>query len=268
MSIRTCLFTQSLFSLSLPDAIRAAADAGYSAVELACCAPHLDADTARTQGRDVAKEIGEAGLEVAALSLFSSFTDPETAASEVREALQFIALAPLFGSRVVKLTPGLPASVLSTDRHWQRLRRCVRLLVPAAEEYGVRLAVETHMRQLTDTLASTLRFLDMVPPERVGVTLDFSNLRFAGEEMREVIPALAGRIFHAHVKNGVVDSEGGWHFGALDKGKTDYEEVIALLREAGYDGFLSVECLGPEAGTDPVATIRRDLNVLRGYLGK
>lgn len=266
--MRISLFTQSLFVLPLPDAIRTAARVGYSAIELACAAPHLDDATARTRAAEVAEDIRETGLKVAALSLFNGFTNREGSADQIRTAAGFIALAPVFGADVVKLTPGPPASAAAGKEHWQSLTAAIGELIPVAKEAGVRLALETHMRQLTDTLASSLRFLDMVPQEHVGLTVDFSNMSFAGEHMRDAIPLLASRTFHTHVKNGFVDSQGNWHFGALDRGLTDYAEVIALLRSAGYDGFLSVECLGPEARTDPAGTARRDLEILKRYLAQ
>ena len=97
----------------------------------------------------------------------------------------------------------------------------------------------------------------------VGLTVDFSNLRFAGERLAEVIPAVAARTFHAHVKNGRIRPGGSWHFGPLDEGLTDYAEVLALLRQVGYDGYLSIECLGADARRDPPRTVRRDLDILK-----
>ena len=139
-------------------------------------------------------------------------------------------------------------------------------LAPEARKAGVRLAFEAHMRQLTDTLASSLQFLDMTPPDTAGLTIDFSNLSFAGEDLSEVIDVLKDRTINAHLKNGYVDQTGGGHFKALDDGMTDYERVLPLLRDAGYGGFLAIECLGTEAQVRPIETARRDLAILRRFL--
>jgi sugar phosphate isomerase/epimerase len=108
----------------------------------------------------------------------------------------------------------------------------------------------------------------MAPADVVGLTVDFSNLSFAGEKMDVAIPALKGRGYHTHVKNGYVDDKGGWHFQALDKGLTDYAKVLALLHETGYKGYLSIECLGEGAKARPVETAGRDLAILRGYMAR
>ena len=262
-----CLFSQSLFALNLSDAIVTTSMAGFSAIELACTTPHFDVETARKQPERVVRQVRDAGLGVAALSLFNNFTDPDGLDARIEAAAMYIRLAPVFETDLVKLTPGPPGSAEAAERHWQGVLRALDALIPLAREVGVRLAFETHMRQLTDTLASSLRLLEMTPADVVGLTVDFSNLSFAGEDMTEAIPAFGDRIFHTHVKNGHIDAEGGWYFHALDRGLTDYAQVISLLRRTGYGGYLSLECLGEDARQRPLETVCRDVEMLKRYLG-
>ncbi len=266
--MRISLFSQSLFALSLAEAVRATADIGFHAIELACIKPHLDHATALENPEGVAEQIRNAGLVVSALSLFNNFTALADVRDQIRMAETFIALAPLFGTKAIKMTPGPPASRDAGEEHWQCLADAVSELVPAARSAGVKLAFETHMKQLTDTLSSAERFLLMVPSDCVGLTVDFSSLSFAGEKMPRIISRLKDRIVHTHIKNGHTDSQGGWHFGSLDTGLTDYSEVLSLLKDAGYEGYLSIECLGPEAQAYPARTAQRDLAILDRYLGK
>jgi len=264
--LKIALFSQSLFALPLDEAISVAARIGYPALELACTGPHFDIELARHEPEKIAARVDEAGLEVSALSLFNTFTDRAQLDEQIETAATFIALAQLLDTHVVKLTPGPPGSAAATEEHWQCLGEAVSRLVPIAQEAGVRLAFETHMRQLTDTLASSQRLLALAPPDILGLTVDFSNLAFAGEKMADVVSALSGRIYNTHVKNGYIDADGGWHFQAIDQGLTDYAEVLPLLRDTGYDGYLSVECLGQDAAERPAETARRDLEILQRLL--
>jgi len=264
--MRPCLFTQSLFALPLHKAIRVAAQIGAPAVEIACWRPHLDRDRARWEGEGVAAQLRAAGLEVAALSLSNEFTDPACLDAQVAAAAQFIGLAGAFQTEMVKLTPGPPSSADATRQHWECLERAIGQLVPCAERAGVKLAFETHMRQLTDTLESSLRLLNLAPHESVGLTVDFCNLAFAGEDLAEAVRLLGPRTFHTHVKNGHVGAAGEWHFTALDTGLVDYATVLGLLSGLGYAGCLSIECLGPEAQSAPADTARRDLGILNCWL--
>jgi sugar phosphate isomerase/epimerase len=118
------------------------------------------------------------------------------------------------------------------------------------------------MRQLTDTLAGSKRLLEIAKSDLVGLTVDFSNLTFAGENMPEVISALAGRIYNTHIKNGTIGEDGSWHFHSLDTGLTDYLQVLSLLRDINYTGYLTIECLGSDANEKPFETAKRDLDIL------
>jgi inosose dehydratase len=260
------LFSQSLFALNLDEAIKATARIGYPAMELACASPHFDLATARREPKRIAALIREAGLTVSALSLFNNFTDSNCLEEQIQSAETYIRLAPLFGTKLLKMTPGAPASAQATDAHWNSLKKALKYLIPLAEKFGVRLAFETHMRQLTDTLASSKRFLEMAGSGLVGLTVDFSNMAFAGEKMPCVIDAFCGRIYNTHLKNGYIDKAGGWHFQALNEGYIDYPELLRLLRDAEYDGYLTVECLGAEAKEKPVETAARDLKILKQYI--
>jgi len=262
------LFSQSLFALPLDQAIQATADIGFPAMELACARPHFDLEMAGHGAKNLAERIELAGLVVSALSLFNNFADATCLGAQVDAAMAFIRLAPQFKTQTVKLTAGPPASADATTEHWRCLEHVMGQLVPVAKEVGVRMAFETHMGQLTDTLASSKRLLQIAPSDAVGLTVDFSNLAFAGENVSQVISDLHGRIYNTHLKNGYIDAHGGWHFQALDEGLTDYSLVLQMLRDAGYDGYLTIECLGLDAKEKPIETARRDLEILERYLGQ
>ncbi len=264
--MRISLFSQSLAGLSLEEAVRVTAEAGFSAIEIMCVNPHFGLDEARSDPERVAGWVERSGLSVSALSLSNNFTDKNCLDEEVEAAKQFIRLAPIFNTTVIKLTPGPPASAQAAPAHWDCLETAIGELIPTAGEAGVRLAFETHMRQLSDTLASSRRLIEIANSDTVGLTVDFSNLAFAGENMHDVVSDLKDHMYNTHDKNGYVDKTGGWHFQRLDEGLTDYGHAIKMLREADYDGYLTIECLDPEARDNPHATIRRDLEILTQYL--
>ena len=293
--MKTSLFSQSLFALTLTEAIETTARIGFPAIELACSKPHFDMETALQNANGVAQHVRKAGLKVSALSLFNNFTDRARLADQVEAAKVYTRLAPLFNTDVIKMTPGPPGSAEATEEHWRCLGIALEQLVPVAEEVGVRLAFETHMRQLTDTLAGAKRLLEMAKTDVehaaslfkdvehaaslfkdvehaaslfkvVGLTVDFSNLSFAGEDMRKAVSVLAEHTYNTHLKNGLVTEDGDWQFNALDDGLTDYLTVISLLRDVDYKGYFTIECLGPDARERPAETAKRDLIILRRYL--
>lgn len=263
--MRVSLFTQSLFALPLNEALPAAVEAGYDSIELACVEPHFGLAVAQSSPHRVAERIAAEGLTVSALSLFTHFTEPNEMDRQIAMAETFIRLAPVFGTTVVKLTSGPPSSRDATPEHWASLSKAAKRLAVTARNEGVRLAFETHMRQLTDTMASSLKLLDSVE-DNAGLTVDFSNLAFAGDDPAAAVEAFRGRIFNAHVKNGYIDGAGNWCFRGLDEGLTNYPAVLRTLKAIGYDGCLTVECLGPDAAERPIETARRDRIILERLL--
>ena len=268
--MKTSLFTQSLWALTLDDAIQATAEAGYEAIEVACARPHFEPAVAQAESEKNAEKharaIRSAGLRVSALSLFTEFSNEETLEAQLARALGLIRLCPIFETALVKVTPGGPASAVAQQAHWDCLAQGLERLTSEAQRLSIRLAFETHMRQLTDTLAGSLRLSALADPKTVGLTVDYSNLAFAGESYPAAATTLFPRTFHTHIKNGTVDSSGGWHFEPLDQGLTDYGKILPVLKASGYEGYLSVECLGQDAKDRPRETIARDLGILQGLL--
>lgn len=267
MKIKISLFSQSLFSLSLSEAVKTTADIGFSAIELACTKPHFDIDMPEDPNR-IAEQIHKTGLDVSALSLFNNFTDRSQLNNQIDKAIAYIKMAALFKTKMIKMTPGPPGSATATEEHWRCLEIALAELVTVAEEVGVCLAFETHMRQLTDTLSGSRRLLDMTNSNTVGLTVDFSNMSFAGESMTDVISELSGRMYNTHLKNGTIGEDGSWHFKSLDDGLTNYPIVLSLLRDINYNGYLTIECLSPEAREKPYENAKNDLGILMAYLNQ
>jgi len=185
----------------------------------------------------------------------------------VEETCRFIRLCDRFGTRLIKTMPGRPGSAEATDAHWERYRRAMDLIVPEAKTAGVRLAVETHLNHLSDSLATAARCLEGHDPEVLGVNLDFCNVHTCHERALDAIDRFDDRLFLAHVKDSLFTTDSG-EYVPMGQGKMDYPPLIRRLRQVGYDGYLSIECLYPQAKQhDPRGAVAHDLRVLRELLG-
>ena len=264
--MKTSAFSQSLFAVSLLEAIRITAEIGFDGRELACKEPQLTAALARDQGAELLGYIQERGLSVSALSLFSQFTDPQTLDREIEQALAFIECAPTFETQTVKITPGPPASERAQDLHWECLRRAVDVLTERAGVLGVRLAVETHLNHLSDRVAPAQRILNLDPAGVLGVNLDFCNLAFGGDDPVGAIESFRDRLYLPHLKNGYIRA-GTYDFRTLEEGMGNYPDILAELQAVRFDGDLSIECLGTSAWEHPRDALKYDFEILRAMLG-
>ncbi|MDF5757689.1 sugar phosphate isomerase/epimerase family protein [Spongiactinospora sp. TRM90649] len=105
---------------------------------------------------------------------------------------------------------------------------------------GVRLLVETGTRTNTPTVALTLRFLDALGRDDLGVLWDPGNSVFSGAEP---VPfpgeyfAARELIGHVHVK----DPAGTTGYVRLGDGDLPWAAIIGTLAADGYTGWLSLE---------------------------
>ena len=267
--MKTSVFSQGLTALRLHDAITTAAAAGFDAIELGCFNPHLTLDVAEGQTDHVRGWLEAAGIGVSALSLSTGYTDEEDAAWQrsVDETLRYLRLCRRFGATVLKTMPGKPSSREATERQWDRFQRAMEMIVSVAREEGVMVVIENHLGHLSDSLDTSDRCLESGDADALAINLDFCNVRTCGEDPLAAIDRFEGRIGFTHVKDSLFNLDSG-EYVPMAKGKMDYPPIIKRLREIGYDGFLSLECLYPWAKTqDPAAAVAHDLEVLRGLLG-
>ena len=258
--MKISLFTQSLFDLSLDEAVTAAGDIGFDGVEIACVAPHLDLARARDDRARIVAHVRAGGMQVAALSAYTRLTDPATSSEQIAMLSEFITLAGGFGTDLVKITPGPPASADMTDAHACCWELAMTGCTAVARSSGVRLAVETHLNMISDTCAGVARLIAPFDAT-LGVTLDFCNVYLGGDDPVESVRRLGDRILFCHVKN---VRDGQWV--PLADGELDYRAILAALRDAGYDGYLSIECLYNAPTQTKVDMIQADCEHLRTLL--
>ena len=152
-----------------------------------------------------------------------------------------------------------------------------------AEAHGVRVAIEPHPGFVVYNTGTMLRLRDAVG-DVVGANFDPSHLFWQGMDPLVCARALDGAIFHVHAKdaefvedrllvNGVLHTDPDaspadrpWLFRSVGEGHpaSFWRDLVGALRDAGYDGALSIEhedpLLSPEDGLDrAVATLREAL---------
>ncbi|WP_411557370.1 sugar phosphate isomerase/epimerase family protein [Plantibacter sp. MPB07] len=106
-----------------------------------------------------------------------------------------------------------------------------------AERNGLQIVLEPLNRDETNLLNSleeTVAFLDEFGIDRVPVVADLFHIMLE-EEPLAVVQALGARIGHAHIADA----------GRRPPGQGDWPltEFITALRDGGYDGPITVECL-------------------------
>jgi sugar phosphate isomerase/epimerase len=118
----------------------------------------------------------------------------------------------------------------------------------------VALSIETHHASLADTGAATLRLWRLTGDAAVGINPDLVNAYWAyatpEEDWRETLALLAPHANVWHVKNVQrVETDPGRravYLGtSLQAGDIDHRAAVRAMRDAGFDGWVSIERGGP-----------------------
>ncbi len=146
----------------------------------------------------------------------------------------------------------------------------LRELADEAADQGIGLSLEMHERTLVHDSADSLRLLELIGRDNVGMNPDLGNLIRPSwpltETWYETVERLAPLIRYWHAKNAVrIELPGGRAasvFAPLESGLIDYRAGIALALRAGFTGPLVVE----HYGGDSLAFAASSLKYLRSLL--
>ncbi len=254
----------SLLSGSFEERAAKAAAWGAAGLEL------IPFDPASLDTRAVRQTLQRHGLEAAAIGSvllgFAGLTllhaDPEVASQAERRLMALIDLAVAVGAPLVGLGGhrGRIAAV-GVEQGPASLVAILRQAADYAAARQIRLALEPINHFQTDFVINTdegLALVDQVGHPALGLLLDTCHMNieersWAGCFQRAMS---AGRLWHVHVADSNRLAPG--------QGLIDFPAVVAALRRAGYDGYLSAEIF---AQPDPDTAARAALTHMLPLLG-
>jgi len=224
---------------------------GYDGVELAL------RSASEVQVPLLRRRLAATGIEVPCISsgqVFAAdhlyFTHPDNAvrAAAVDRIVEMIRLAAEFGAKVnTGRVRGLIHDGETAAAARQRYLDCVRRCADVAEPLGVELIVEPVNRYEINFINNCTEGLAIVKEAGrpcVKLMPDLFHMNIEDASFREAFEAARDHITYIHV----ADSNRlapGW-------GHLPFDEILVILRDIGYDGWLTAEIL-PEPDADSAA---------------
>jgi sugar phosphate isomerase/epimerase len=258
-------------TLAFPGATLATATAlgrawGYDGVELRLVDGELIDPRMSTAARAaVRRTTGAAGLPIVAVDSSIRLTDDDPGP----ELHRFLELASDWESPLVRVFGGtLPDDGPARQAQLAAAARVLDAAAGTAERLGVAIGVETH-----DSFSASLvvaELLAMVESGSVGAVWDSHHPHRMGERAAEVYANLGPRVRLAQVKDArrAPERADGWQLVLLGAGEVPVREMLGLLSDGGYAGWISVEWekrWHPEI-EEPDVALPQHLALLRSWM--
>jgi L-ribulose-5-phosphate 3-epimerase len=250
--------TNTYHTYGFEEALDGIAGAGFRYVELTAVPGWTEHVNLDTKPAEVRKFVEDKGLEAVSLSGHSDLTTHEG----LEHGIKAVRWAAEYGVPIMNTAVG---GHQSADENEAAFLSNIAELADAAETEGIVVALEIH----GDIMASsdvTIPLMKKIGRDSVKVNYDTANVEFysgtkAVDDLPKIIPYLA----HVHLKD-TVGGKGVWNFGAIGSGSVDFNRVLEILRQGGYEGPFSVELEFTGEPWPPLADVNEAMRQSRVHL--
>lgn len=257
MSSRLALHTWSLDTTPLPQALRAARDGGWNAVELR----RIDFTRCFDKGmsnEQVLELVRESGMKVAVLGteyglIFAKGDDSKRLFGVLEETC---ANANALGCDMIMIAPGLNSGTL------KEAAANFRAAGEVVQKYGLRIALEFNsVHPVINGLEVGREVVSLAAHPSCGLLLDAYHLERCGSGGRSFEDMAPEEIFtfqYSDVPAGpLADATRPTDRLIPGEGRVRWNDVFQLLAEKHYGGYLSYEGPNPELWARPPVEVAR-----------
>lgn len=210
--------------------------------------------------------VESAGMTIPMLCCSPDFSQPDPVLrhQEVEKEKQWIRMSAELGAKYCRVLSGQRRPQLTKDQGLQIVVENIEACLPVAEKCGVTLILENHYKddfweypEFAQKMDVFCELVDRLHHPRFGVNYDPSNAFLAGDDPLELLRRVKHRVVTMHASDrfllsGTLEDlrreEGGAQgyakrlsHGEIGKGLNDYDTIFRILRDAGFDNWISIE---------------------------
>jgi sugar phosphate isomerase/epimerase len=236
---------------------------------------------------EVKDKCSRSGLTIPMMCFSPDFTqpDPQKRLDELKKQKQAIDLTVKLGGRFCRTLTGQNRPGLDRKKAVGWCVEMIRDAVAYAADRGVIINIENHYKDAyweypEFALRSEvfLEIIEQIDSPHFGINFDPSNTIVAGEDPLELLQKIKSRVVSMHasdryLKGGSLtelrklelDPVYGYaktiQHGVIGKGLNNYDAIFRILKEAGFDGWISIE-----DGMNGMDDLRQSAEFLRGKI--
>ena len=165
---------------------------------------------------------------------------------------------------------------ISAEQLWDNYAYFLKAVLPHAQKHGIRLALHPddpplaklgRVERIMTSYANIAKAVHLFDSASLGVTMCQATFRMMGEDLYDIIPKLADKIFFIHFRNASGTKE-RFHETFHDNGQIDMPDILRLYKKCGIDVPIRVDHVplmaGEEQGTAGYTAVGRLFAI--GYL--
>ncbi len=277
ISVSSYSFSQMIRNegLTQKDTIAKAKELGFDGIEFAEFAVPENMEL-EAYVRELAEETARVGIEVSNVAVGADFINKNTD-DEVERVCRLVDMAALLGAKTMRHDATTGKKGLSFDAALPTLADACRRVAEYAQSKGVKTMVENHgfFCQDSDRME---RLYNAVNHPNFGLLVDMGNFACADEDLAVAVGRVAPYAAYAHAKDfiikpgdgpnpgeGVFRSRNGTYLRGtiVGQGNVPVQQCLTALKNAGYDGGITIEFEGLE---HPMTGLRIGLDNLKRYI--
>lgn len=243
--MKTSFSTLACPDWNLSQILAAAAKYGYDGVELRVVARELDLwNLPEFKPLSLAATravVEDHGLAVVAIGSSACFHSPDASERErnLDSALRMAEIAAGLGAAAVRVFGDRiqPGGTRGQTAQW--IADSLTQLADRLKPEGVQVWLETHGDFATVVEVSEI--IAQLESADVGIIWDPANAFEQCGEVPHLLPSMAARVRHLHLKDLIRGSQNSFHYVPTGEGEFPFEAAFDALAETGFDGFASFE---------------------------
>ena len=238
---------------------------------------------------ELRKKCRELNFALPMMCFSPDFTNPDLnkRVEELAKQKEAIDLTAKLGGRFCRTLSGQNRPGLDRKKAVRWCVEMIREAVAHAEEKGIILNIENHYKdgyweypEFALKSDIFLEIIEQIDSAYFGINFDPSNTIVAGEDPIELLEKIKSRVVTMHasdryLKGGSIqdlrktemDPLHGYaksiQHGIIGRGLNDYDAIFRILKDAGFDGWISIE-----DGMNGMDELRQSAEFLRGKINQ
>lgn len=229
------------------------AQLGFQGVEIMCDQPHLyPPEYGPPKLQEVKTALQRNGLKPTNLNSFTLFAvgdtylpswiEPQASRRQIRvdHTLDCLDIAAYLGCANISVPPGGPIEQGMTRSESLKLfHQGVELVIPKAEELGIRLLIEPEPELLMERTSEIKPFIQEIASPAVGINFDIGHFFCAGEAPHVAFEELFEWVGHMHIED--IGADRSHNHLIAGQGAIDFKSIFRAMKQLNYAHDISLE---------------------------